>query len=253
MKNVKWRPCVWEHFWHSPCPHFASRGLFLRADTVARQQAVGGALMRVKERQAGGAPRPSPACLSERVSLRVALVLSRRKTRVGTQQNVRRTRCTVPGLSCSCVSVGTRKEEMSNWKPFVFGGLASVTAECGEMCVCSGHEGGTEGRSAPACLGLVLNCYNIGCDSYRWDNRCCSVFVAGTFPIDLAKTRLQVQGQVGDSKYREIRYRGMLHAMLRIGREEGLRALYSGSVGSFYTLHMCWDFCILLQTELLFK
>ncbi|XP_029971249.1 kidney mitochondrial carrier protein 1 isoform X1 [Salarias fasciatus] len=67
-----------------------------------------------------------------------------------------------------------------NWKPFVFGGLASVTAEC------------------------------------------------GTFPIDLAKTRLQVQGQVGDVKYREIRYRGMLHAMMRIGREEGLRALYSG-------------------------
>lgn len=57
--------------------------------------------------------------------------------------------------------------------------------------------------------------------------------VAGTFPIDLAKTRLQVQGQVGDIKYREIRYRGMLHALMRIGREEGLRALYSGSVGSF--------------------
>ncbi|MEQ2257669.1 hypothetical protein ILYODFUR_037109 [Ilyodon furcidens] len=67
-----------------------------------------------------------------------------------------------------------------NWKPFVFGGLASVTAEC------------------------------------------------GTFPIDLAKTRLQVQGQVGDIKYREIRYRGMLHAIVRIVREEGLRALYSG-------------------------
>ncbi|MEQ2158774.1 hypothetical protein GOODEAATRI_015852, partial [Goodea atripinnis] len=54
-----------------------------------------------------------------------------------------------------------------------------------------------------------------------------------TFPIDLAKTRLQVQGQVGDIKYREIRYRGMLHAIVRIVREEGLRALYSGSVGSF--------------------
>ncbi|XP_061654114.1 kidney mitochondrial carrier protein 1-like isoform X5 [Phyllopteryx taeniolatus] len=67
-----------------------------------------------------------------------------------------------------------------SWKPFVFGGLASVTAEC------------------------------------------------GTFPIDLAKTRLQVQGQVGDSKYREIRYRGMLHAIVRIAREEGVRALYSG-------------------------
>lgn len=53
---------------------------------------------------------------------------------------------------------------------------------------------------------------------------------AGTFPIDLAKTRLQVQGQVGDSKYREIRYRGMLHAIVRIAREEGVRSLYSGSV-----------------------
>uniref|UniRef100_A0A4W5K9H7 Solute carrier family 25 member 30 n=1 Tax=Hucho hucho TaxID=62062 RepID=A0A4W5K9H7_9TELE len=67
-----------------------------------------------------------------------------------------------------------------NWKPFVFGGLASVTAEC------------------------------------------------GTFPIDLTKTRLQVQGQVGNSKYREIRYRGMLHAIGRICREEGISALYSG-------------------------
>ncbi|XP_035250099.1 kidney mitochondrial carrier protein 1 [Anguilla anguilla] len=68
----------------------------------------------------------------------------------------------------------------TSWKPFVFGGLASVTAEC------------------------------------------------GTFPIDLTKTRLQVQGQVGDSKYKEIRYRGMLHAFVRICREEGLWALYSG-------------------------
>ncbi|XP_028837751.1 kidney mitochondrial carrier protein 1 [Denticeps clupeoides] len=67
-----------------------------------------------------------------------------------------------------------------NWKPFLFGGLASVTAEC------------------------------------------------GTFPIDLTKTRLQVQGQVGDSKYKEIRYRGMMHAIVRICKEEGLRALYSG-------------------------
>ncbi|XP_030056375.1 kidney mitochondrial carrier protein 1 isoform X1 [Microcaecilia unicolor] len=67
-----------------------------------------------------------------------------------------------------------------NWKPFVYGGLASVTAEC------------------------------------------------GTFPIDLTKTRLQVQGQINDAKFKEIRYRGMLHALMRIGREEGMRALYSG-------------------------
>ncbi|KAJ1114618.1 hypothetical protein NDU88_002853 [Pleurodeles waltl] len=67
-----------------------------------------------------------------------------------------------------------------NWKPFVYGGLASVTAEC------------------------------------------------GTFPIDLTKTRLQIQGQAHDAKFMEIRYRGMVHAFVRIFREEGLRALYSG-------------------------
>ncbi|TRZ22463.1 hypothetical protein HGM15179_004670 [Zosterops borbonicus] len=67
-----------------------------------------------------------------------------------------------------------------NWKPFIYGGLASITAEC------------------------------------------------GTFPIDLTKTRLQVQGQVNDAKYKEIRYRGMMHALVRICREEGLKALYSG-------------------------
>ncbi|XP_064360908.1 kidney mitochondrial carrier protein 1 isoform X1 [Dromaius novaehollandiae] len=78
-----------------------------------------------------------------------------------------------------------RKKEESimsalNWKPFIYGGLASITAEC------------------------------------------------GTFPIDLTKTRLQVQGQVNDAKYKEIRYRGMVHALVRICKEEGLKALYSG-------------------------
>ncbi|XP_043853131.1 kidney mitochondrial carrier protein 1 isoform X2 [Dromiciops gliroides] len=67
-----------------------------------------------------------------------------------------------------------------SWKPFVYGGLASITAEC------------------------------------------------GTFPIDLTKTRLQIQGQTNDAKFKEIRYRGMLHALVRICREEGLKALYSG-------------------------
>uniref|UniRef100_A0A8C4MNM5 Solute carrier family 25 member 30 n=2 Tax=Equus TaxID=9789 RepID=A0A8C4MNM5_EQUAS len=50
----------------------------------------------------------------------------------------------------------------------------------------------------------------------------------GTFPIDLTKTRLQIQGQTNDANFKEIRYRGMLHALVRIGREEGLKALYSG-------------------------
>ncbi|XP_048022999.1 kidney mitochondrial carrier protein 1-like isoform X2 [Megalobrama amblycephala] len=64
-----------------------------------------------------------------------------------------------------------------NWKPFVYGGMASIVAEF------------------------------------------------GTFPIDLTKTRLQVQGQ---THCMEVRYRGMFHALFRIGREEGVRALYSG-------------------------
>ena len=77
--------------------------------------------------------------------------------------------------------------------------------------------------------------------------------VAGTFPIDLAKTRLQVQGQVGDSKYREIRYRGMLHAIARIGREEGPRALYSGSVWWICPACVCvsWSLCLCLPNLVL--
>jgi solute carrier family 25 protein 14/30 len=50
----------------------------------------------------------------------------------------------------------------------------------------------------------------------------------GTFPLDTTKTRLQVQGQQRDAVCRESRYRGMTHALLRIAREEGVRALYGG-------------------------
>ena len=97
-----------------------------------------------------------------------------------------------------------------------------MTAECGEWC--AGLLGGTEAELSQINLWLqprlvVPRLCLISCS-----------LAAGTFPIDLTKTRLQVQGQVGDSKYREIRYRGMLHAMGRIVREEGLLALYSGSV-----------------------
>ncbi|XP_022088031.1 kidney mitochondrial carrier protein 1-like [Acanthaster planci] len=50
----------------------------------------------------------------------------------------------------------------------------------------------------------------------------------GTFPIDLTKTRLQVQGQRMESCYRELKYRGMTHALIKISKEEGIKALYSG-------------------------
>ena len=64
-----------------------------------------------------------------------------------------------------------------NRKPFVYGGLASIPAEC------------------------------------------------GTFPIDLTKMWLQIQWQTNDANLKEIRYRGVLHAFVTIGREEGLKAL----------------------------
>ncbi|XP_035828679.1 kidney mitochondrial carrier protein 1 isoform X2 [Aplysia californica] len=69
---------------------------------------------------------------------------------------------------------------MNDWRPFLYGGLASITAEC------------------------------------------------GTFPIDTTKTRLQVQGQVIDARLQTLKYRGMLHAFLKIFKEEGAHALYSG-------------------------
>ena len=50
----------------------------------------------------------------------------------------------------------------------------------------------------------------------------------GTFPIDTTKTRLQLQGQKIDVRHTELKYRGMLHAIIRINQEEGVRALYSG-------------------------
>jgi len=67
-----------------------------------------------------------------------------------------------------------------DYRPFIYGGLASMTAEF------------------------------------------------GTFPIDTTKTRLQLQGQVIDVKQKEIRYRGMLHAFVRIAKEDGLKALFNG-------------------------
>lgn len=87
---------------------------------------------------------------------------------------------------------------MSTLKPFIFGGIASLTAEFGE-----------KSKTFPSChvnKNLLL----------------------GTFPLDTTKTRLQVQGQRMDEFCRNSRYRGMMHALLRIQQEEGVRALYKG-------------------------
>ena len=49
-----------------------------------------------------------------------------------------------------------------------------------------------------------------------------------TFPIDLVKTRLQLQGQKHDIKNSKLKYRGLIHGLVTILREEGVRTLYNG-------------------------
>ncbi len=55
---------------------------------------------------------------------------------------------------------------------------------------------------------------------------------AVTFPIDLVKTRLQIQGQkmtLADSQSAvRVRYSGMLNCFTLIVKEEGIKALYAG-------------------------
>lgn len=88
----------------------------------------------------------------------------------------------------------------NDWRPFVYGGLSSCTAEFG-------------------------NIYN-----YLITRTAIYSFFTfqGTFPIDTTKTRLQIQGQKLDGRYSAVRYNGMFHALVRISREEGVRALYFG-------------------------
>uniref|UniRef100_A0A1A9X0C5 Uncharacterized protein n=1 Tax=Glossina brevipalpis TaxID=37001 RepID=A0A1A9X0C5_9MUSC len=71
-------------------------------------------------------------------------------------------------------------KEKRDIKPFIYGGLASITAEF------------------------------------------------GTFPIDTTKTRLQIQGQKIDQTFAKLRYNGMTDAFIKITKEEGLNALFSG-------------------------
>ncbi|XP_028127899.1 mitochondrial uncoupling protein Bmcp [Diabrotica virgifera virgifera] len=67
-----------------------------------------------------------------------------------------------------------------DWRPFVYGGIASCVAEF------------------------------------------------GTFPIDLTKTRLQIQGQKLDKNHASLKYRGMVDCFLKIVKQEGFISLYSG-------------------------
>ncbi|XP_063530867.1 solute carrier family 25 member 35-like isoform X1 [Cydia strobilella] len=49
-----------------------------------------------------------------------------------------------------------------------------------------------------------------------------------TNPIDVVKTRLQLQGELQPKDQQVVRYRGMLHAIFVIGRNDGVLALQKG-------------------------
>lgn len=87
-----------------------------------------------------------------------------------------------------------------DWRPFIYGGLASCVAEFGMHVLYFS--------------GKILN-YNLN-------------ELLGTFPIDTAKTRLQVQGQKLDKKHAQLKYRGMVDFFLKVVKQEGFAALYAG-------------------------
>ena len=47
-----------------------------------------------------------------------------------------------------------------------------------------------------------------------------------TFPIDTVKTRLQLQGQVIDPRFTQLKYRGMAHCFYLVARDEGVTSIY---------------------------
>ncbi|KDR08957.1 mitochondrial uncoupling protein 4 isoform X1 [Zootermopsis nevadensis] len=75
-----------------------------------------------------------------------------------------------------------------------------------------------------------------------WCTYCVSVIAASiaevvTYPLDLTKTRLQIQGEVAAAQHSSINaipYRGMLQTALGIAKEEGLLKLWQGITPAIY-------------------
>lgn len=50
-----------------------------------------------------------------------------------------------------------------------------------------------------------------------------------TFPVDMSKTRLQIQGQVADARLSTLKYRGMTDTLITVARQEGVSSLFRGA------------------------
>eukprot|EP01112_Ceratiomyxa_fruticulosa_P009911 TRINITY_DN2601_c0_g1_i4.p1 TRINITY_DN2601_c0_g1~~TRINITY_DN2601_c0_g1_i4.p1 ORF type:complete len:304 (+),score=44.77 TRINITY_DN2601_c0_g1_i4:366-1277(+) len=72
----------------------------------------------------------------------------------------------------------------------------------------------------------------------------CMTAACVTNPIDVIKTRLQIQGELAKKNHTEIRYKGFLRGGYQIILDEGVRGLYKGLLpsilreGSYSTLRM---------------
>jgi solute carrier family 25 uncoupling protein 27 len=68
---------------------------------------------------------------------------------------------------------------------------------------------------------------------------CFLLLLLATFPLDLTKTRLQMQGEaalarLGDSAGESVPYRGMIRTALGIIQEEGFLKLWQGVTPAIY-------------------
>lgn len=66
-----------------------------------------------------------------------------------------------------------------------------------------------------------------------------SLLLSATFPLDLTKTRLQIQGEaalarLGDGAAESAPYRGMVRTALGIVQEEGFLKLWQGVTPAIY-------------------
>ena len=92
-----------------------------------------------------------------------------------------------------------------------------------------------------------------GSSSQIWKDFCCGVG-SGTVcalvcsPLDVAKIRLQVQGNIGVKKYN-----GLLSTILKTWREENIRGLYRGFQPSVLAISMSWAIYFPLYNSLKLK
>lgn len=83
---------------------------------------------------------------------------------------------------------------------------------------------------------------------FKYFISCCAATIAETvtYPLDLTKTRLQIQGEGGSRAH----YRGMLRTAVGIAKEEGVQRLWQGVTPAIYR-HIVYSGCRMSFYELI--